>query len=164
MPVVIAGVAVIMDLRTGRVDNGWILFSLGTGFFIQCMGQGWAGIFEFLSGAIVPLLILGMLFVFRMLGPGDIKLLCALGGIMGPLPIAACILISLCLGAGISSAILISNGGVRQRLHYFTQYFHDFVQSGKLKPYYRKGMSRVENFHFTVPVFLSVMLYAGGVY
>lgn len=164
LPVVIAGVAVIMDLRTARVDNGWILFSLSIGCFVQWLIQGWPGILRFLSGAAVPVLVLGGLFVFRMLGPGDIKLLSALGGVMGPAAAVKCILISLFLGAGISAAILFSNGGVRQRFHYFTRYFHELIRNGRVKPYYRKGMSYLENFHFTVPVFLSVVLYAGGVY
>lgn len=164
LPVIIAAVAVVMDLRTAKVDNGWILFSIVQGFFIQCLVQGWTGICTFLAGALVPILVLGGLFVLRMLGPGDIKLFCALGSIMGAAAIVKCILISLFLGASISAAILISNGGFRQRFHYFFQYFQELAQSGKVKPYYRKGMSYMENFHFTVPVFLSVMLYAGGVY
>ena len=35
---------------------------------------------------------------------------------------------------------------------------------GEIRPYYRKGMKHPENFHFTVPIFLSALLYAGGVY
>ena len=41
---------------------------------------------------------------------------------------------------------------------------NEFYCTGEIRPYYRKGMSFPENFHFTVPIFLSVVLYAGGVY
>ena len=67
-------------------------------------------------------------------------------------------------GAGISLAILISTGGIRRRFLYLYQYMNEFYCTGEIRPYYRKGMSFPENFHFTVPIFLSAVLYAGGVY
>ena len=36
-------------------------------------------------------------------------------------------------------------------------------KTGKREPYYKSGMP-LENFHFTVPIFLSALLYAGGAY
>ena len=38
-----------------------------------------------------------------------------------------------------------------------------YFKTGKREPYYKSGMP-LENFHFTVPIFLSALLYAGGVY
>lgn len=164
LPVVISAVAVWMDLKDASVDNGWILFSFIMGFLLQIMEKGMKGGILFLTGAAVPVILLGVLFVFRMLGAGDIKLLCALGGLMGPRTVMECIVYSLLAGAGISLAILISTGGIRQRILYLYQYMNEFYCTGEIRPYYRKGMEFPENFHFTVPVFLSVLLYAGGVY
>ena len=96
LPVVISAVAVWMDLRDASVDNGWILFSFIMGLVIQVMEKGPKGGIIFLTGAAVPVILLGILFVLRMLGAGDIKLLCALGGIMGPRTIVECI-VFLCL-------------------------------------------------------------------
>ena len=40
-----------------------------------------------------------------------------------------------------------------------------FTVTGEIRPYYSKGdVGFPENFHFTVPIFLSAVLYAGGVY
>lgn len=164
LPVVTAAVAAVMDLRTARVDNGWITFCLGIGLMVRWMEEGPAGIGSFLLGVLFPVVVLGGLFILRMLGPGDIKLFCALGGMMGVKTVGKCILASFFLGAGISLAILISNGSFSQRFQYFIQYIQELVQSRTRKPYYRSDMSLPENFHFTVPVFLSVVLYAGGVY
>lgn len=158
-----AGTAAVMDLRSMRVDNGWILFSLIMGLSLRILKYGLSGVGMFLAGAVFPFVLLAGLFYFRMLGPGDIKLLCALGGIMGIHDIGKCILISFLLGAVISLAILISVGGFRRRIRFLIGYFQDYFHTGVLKPYYRRGAA-LENFHFTVPVFLSVMLYAGGVY
>lgn len=82
LSVVISAVAVWMDLKYASVDNGWILFSFIMGLVIQVMEKGPKGGIIFLTGAAVPVILLGILFVLRMLGAGDIKLLCALGGIM----------------------------------------------------------------------------------
>lgn len=153
-----------MDIKTAKVDNGWILFTMGAGLAFRILTEGFRGITGFLSGAAFPLLCLGILFVFRMLGPGDIKLFCALGGIMGLKKIGICILVSFFLGACLSFAILISNGDFRQRFQYLFAYIHKLIRTREISPYYQKGMNASENYHFTVPVFLSVVLYAGGVY
>ena len=80
----IAGVSVIMDLYSMKVKNSWILCSLLAGAGHCFWKSGFAGLIRFVPGALVPLAILGWMFYFRMLGPGDIKVFCALGGIMGP--------------------------------------------------------------------------------
>ena len=154
LSVVISAMAVWMDLKDASVDNGWILFSFMIGFLIQITENGLKGGVIFLAGVAV----------FHMIGAGDIKLLCALGGIMGPRTVMECIVYSLLAGAGISLAILISTGGIRRRFLYLYQYMNEFYCTGEIRPYYRKGMSFPENFHFTVPIFLSAVLYAGGVY
>lgn len=164
LPVVMAAAAMVMDLRRARVDNGWILFCYVCGLAARLFTDGPQGIFAFFSGIFLPILLFGWLFVFHMLGAGDIKLLSALGGVMGAGRILKCMFASVLIGAGISAAILISTGSVRQRFRYFWDYISNFAASGERKPYFRKEVNVPENFHFTVPIFLSVLLYAGGVY
>lgn len=160
---IIAGVAFLMDLHRTCVENRWILFSLCMGFLLRFWQDGIAGIQGFFCGALFPILVLGVLFCFRMLGPGDIKLFCALGGIMGVSDIGKCMLVSFLLGAVFSFTILVFCGSFCQRIQYLFSYFRELIRTGEVKPYYRRGMA-LENFHFTAPVFMSVMLYAGGVY
>lgn len=163
-PVVVSAVAMVMDLRTAKVDNGWLLFSLTVSFIVRLWQKGVAGIPEFLLAGALPLIIPGVLFCFRMIGAGDVKLFCVLGGILGVRAILKCVLASLFLGACISVAILISEGSFSLRFHYFIRYIDETVRTGRIEPYRRKGITAPENFHFTVPVFLSAVLYAGGVY
>lgn len=163
-PVTVAAVAVVMDLRTAKVDNGWLVFSLCVGFAARCIQRDGMGFLTMGMGILTPVLWLGLLFWFHMLGAGDIKLFCVLGSVMGPGSIGKCILCAMFLGAGISLAILISSGCFSQRFLYFIQYVQEFAVSGKRKPYSGMDMQSPESFHFTVPVFLSVVLYAGGVY
>ena len=50
-----------------------------------------------------------------------------------------------------------------QRIQYLVKYMKTYIRTGERKAYYRNGTAW-ENIHFTVPVFMSVMLYAGGMY
>lgn len=163
-PVVVSAVAVVMDLRTAKVDNGWICFSMVISLGVQLWKKGFVGILDFAAGSVWPLLILGGLFFFHAMGAGDIKVFCAMGSILGPGAVRKCILMSLFLGAIISIAILISEGNFRQRFLYFIRYIDETFKTGKVRPYSSLDILRPESFHFTVPVFLSAALYAGGVY
>ena len=70
----ITGVAVLMDLYQMKIKNSWILFSMLIGFGYDLWRGGWNGTAFFISGTGIPLVVLGWLFYFRMLGSGDIKL------------------------------------------------------------------------------------------
>ena len=162
-PVAVAATAMVMDIRTAKVDNGWILFSMFLGLSGCIWQKGIAGICSFAVGSVVPLLLI-ILFLFGMMGAGDIKLFCALGGVMGPGAISRCISVSFLAGACIASVLLIINHNFCERILYFIKYVEHTVSTGKITPYRRKSISAPENFHFTIPVFISVLLYAGGIY
>lgn len=156
-----------MDLIYEKVDNHFILFGLLLGIMYQVVTCGLRGAVLFLVGIGIPVLFLYILFLFRMLGSGDIKLLSMLGGFIGPYSIAKCILVSFLCGAVISVLILMICGNLISRLKYFTNYMNKllitekFWLSEELIPYYRRG-KRMENIHFTVPILMSMILYAGG--
>lgn len=156
-------VAVCMDLMQDRIDNGWILMAWVLGLGYQMGAGGGPGIARFLAGAVLPLLLLYILFRFRMLGAGDIKLLSAVGGFMSISAICWCIFFSFLFGAVLSAAILVTCGDFSRRLRYFNRYFQNYFHTGRIVPY-RKSGRQPEHIHFSVPVFLSVLLYAGGVY
>ncbi len=162
-PVVVAAVAMIMDIRAAKVDNGWILFSLILGLTGCIWRKGIAGISYFAVGSIMPLFLI-VLFIFGMMGAGDIKLFCALGGVMGLGAIWKCILFSFLAGACIAVVLLVFNHNFCERILYFIKYAENTVSTGKITPYRSKDISAPENFHFTIPVFVSVLLYAGGIY
>lgn len=162
-PVIVAGTAMIMDLRSAKIDNGWILFSMFLGLIVCIWEKGISGIWFFMMGSILPLFLI-ILFLFGMLGAGDIKLFCALGSVLGISGIWKCILVSFFLGAGISAAILAVTHSFCERIHYFIQYMEHFFHTGEMTPYRSKEITALENFHFTVPIFMSVLLHAGGIY
>lgn len=159
----IAGGAAVMDLQRMKVDNLWIVLSLILSFLWRIFYLGKAGLPEYFAGTLFPIIVLGGLFCFRMIGAGDIKTFCALGSLMGIKSVFMCMVYSFLIGGVFSLIFLVLYGDIRGRLQYFLQYFQWFFSAGNIRPYYQKGLS-LENFHFTVPIFMSVMLYAGGVY
>ena len=159
----IAFLAVCMDITSEKIANAAIIVFILMGVIYQTSINGTMGIVVYLKGAGVPLLMLFALFVFRMLGPGDIKLLSALGGIMGVPAIIKCTIISFFFAAILSIAIIIACGNFKQRLRYFTEYITNILKTKKITAYYKPGR-QMENLHFTVPIFMSIILYAGGLY
>ena len=164
-PAIAAGCAALMDIQRAKVDNGWLLFCVLVSLFTQIwkMNVSISSLGTWICGLLVPILILWILFIFRMLGAGDIKLLSVIGSMIGPTKILNCISYSFLIGAVISAALMISSGIVCQRILYLLHYISAYFKTGKREPYYKSGMP-LENFHFTVPIFLSALLYAGGVY
>lgn len=156
-------VAVCMDLIWQKIDNRFIALGWILGFSFQMYRYQLKGIGFFFLGSAVPILLLYWLFWFRMLGAGDIKLLSVLGGFMGPRSVTICIGFSLFFGAVLSLAILILCGNFLARLKYFNEYLKHFIKTKQVRPYMIRG-DRMENFHFSIPILLGVLLFTGGVY
>lgn len=155
--------AVGMDLFRQKIENGWICLGWLTGLVFQiCQHQG-NGVLSFILGSIVPIAFLYVLFLFRMMGAGDIKLLSVIGGLMGPVSILHCLFFSLLFGAIVSFVVLIMCDNLFTRLRYFTEYFKRLLETKEILPYMVRG-KRMENVHFSVPIFMGVLLYVGGMY
>ena len=96
-----------MDIQRARLDNGWLLFCVLVSLFTRIWKMDVSSLGSWICGLLVPILILGILFIFRMLGAGDIKLLSVIGSMIGPTKILNCISYSFLIGAVISAALMI---------------------------------------------------------
>jgi len=163
LALLIAFLATCMDVTTEKIANKAIVIFIFIGIIYQTSIHGVIGIWYYLKGAGVPLLMLFLLFVFRMLGPGDIKLLSVLGGIIGVGPIIKCIILSFLFGAILAVAFMVVCGNWRERLRYLTGYITRIIKTKEITAYYKAGM-QMENFHFSIPIFMSIILYTGGLY
>ncbi|MDO4519038.1 MAG: prepilin peptidase [Eubacteriales bacterium] len=161
---IVATNALVMDLWNSRICNWWILISAAIGILLNLSEKGTQGLLDSFTGAALPFILLFGLFFFHLLGTGDIKLFCVLGILQGTEKILYCIGYSFLFGAILAFVIILYTGSVCQRLSYMLEYFRDYFRSGARKSYVIKDMNRMENFHFTVPIMMSVMLYAGGVF
>lgn len=159
----ISFLSMCMDIQTEKIANRGAAIFWFAGLGYQIWLRKLSGIWEFAAGAAVPIILLAGLFALRMLGPGDIKLFSALGGVMGVAPIIRCIICSFLIGAVLSAAVILLCKNAKERLRYFTAYLSQCFKEKTIYPYYRTGR-RIENIHFSVPVFLAVVLYMGGFY
>ena len=153
--------AVCTDLFQEKVPNRWIVLGLAAGAVCQGLLHGAGGIPFYLGGVFLPLVLLFPLFCFRMMGAGDIKLMAVMGGILGSCGILKGMFCAFILGAVLSLAFLISCGNLRERFSYFFHYLKVCKEKHCPVPYRRQG-AQAENLHFTVPILLGIMLYAGG--
>jgi prepilin peptidase CpaA len=155
--------AAFFDLRCGKIPNGLIMLGLAAGLLFRLFYWGVLGGILFFGGIGVPILLLGPLFYFRMIGAGDIKLLAVLGGFLGGTGIGKCLLGSLFFGGFWSLVLMIFRKNLKARLNYFFCYTSAYLTTGIWRPYRNKGQKKGE-FPFSVSVFLSVLCYVGGFY
>lgn len=163
MLLVLALSAVLSDLRSGRIPNGLIAAGLVCGLFSQLFDRGMTGWITFLGGAFLPVLILGILYYFRMIGAGDIKMICMAGGFMGPADCFSCIVWSVLFGGAISAAVMIYRRNVIRRLLYFAEYLMRYTETGRWNPYLA-GVNDDAKFCFSIPILLGIICYIGGIY
>ena len=161
LPVVTA--AVFFDLKQDRIPNWLIVCGLSVGWSIQIMESQILGIFLFLWGVGVPLILGSFLYYFRMMGAGDIKLLSVAGGFMGPEKVFVCILASLFTGGLLALILILRRRNLRERMDYFGHYVTEWIHTGKWRPYLT-GKDKSGKMHFALAVLAAILLYAGGVY
>lgn len=154
-------ISMIMDIRWEKVSNRWIAFGWLAAGGWQVGNKGAEGLLFFLIGALLPIGVLFPLFAAKMLGTGDIKLFSVLGGMMGPCALLTCLWYSFLLAAVISLPVLLFRCDVKERLTYFLDYMARLLSGQQMEPYLKPGR-RPENIHFTIPVFISVLLCTGG--
>lgn len=155
--------AVFLDFRYDRIPNWLILSGLAIGWCVQLIQNGTLGILWFLGGAGLPVLAGALIYYFRMVGAGDIKLLSAAGCFMGPGNAAACMVFSVLAGGAFAVLLVWKHHNLMERIQYFCSYVTEMSVSGKWKPYLSEE-NKEGRIHFSIAVLAAVLLYAGGVY
>ncbi|MDO5425797.1 MAG: prepilin peptidase [Eubacteriales bacterium] len=164
MPVILTGmIAAFFDLKTGKIPNTLILAALAAGVGWQLFANGPKGILKFAAGAVIPVILLGALFYFRMIGAGDIKLLGAVGGFLGVEKIFICMLWTFLAGGVYACGLLLYRRNLKERLLYFWTYVWNYGNTREWEPYLK--VDSVDNrLYFSIPVLISIFFYAGGIY
>lgn len=152
--------AVIMDFSTGKVSNYLIVVGLIAGFILQILFGGKAQIIYSLAGAIVPILVLIIVFIIGGIGAGDIKLFSVIGVFIGAKGVFTCIVVSFIIGAVISLGKIIFSRNLYLYFNNLVNYVSLTYQSQKIQLYKRDKNNTI---HFTLPILISVLLYMGGI-
>ncbi len=162
--IIFTSVAAAFDLRCRRIPNLLILSGILCGI-VCCLARGPGASFDkvlfLLSGTFLPLLLFGWLFYFRMIGAGDIKLLCMAGSFLGPAGCLRCIAVSVFAGGLHSAFLVLRRRDLFARLSRLGTYVSDLVNTGQWRPY-RDGSDRSGEFCFSVDILLAVIYVSAG--
>lgn len=99
--------AVGYDIDVRRIPNNWSLFWGLSGIFLSCRKYGLHGCLYGLLGILLPFFVLFVLFVWRVIGAGDIKMLSVIGTFLW-LDVGWIMLYSFVLAAAYGFIVLIA--------------------------------------------------------
>lgn len=96
-----------------------------------------AGGFRFIGLAAAVVIIFFPLYLCRMIGAGDIKVMALIVGFLGPFQGADVLAVSFCIGAAVSLFKLLCRGILQQRLIYFMVYIRHLFQTKQITAYFK---------------------------
>lgn len=152
----ILGVATVQDYIKSRISNWLIMCGLVLGLIFQIYFHGISGIAHFLVGALLPIILLYLLYLMRVLGAGDIKLFSVIGSFLNFKEMQICILVAFLAGALWSLVRLVHEKTLFLRLEEAIIYFFELA-SGERKAYVSSGGER-SKIHFATCISVGALL------
>lgn len=164
---------VFQDIRSFKIRNYTIIIGLTTGILFSVKEVGLKEIYIFLIAMIIPVIILFPLFLFKVLGAGDIKLFSVVGCYLGISTVIQVIIISFFTGAILSTFYIIRTKSLYKRISHFKEYISKIkeeyresltaskisITNLKIIPYYQKEEDKAEGvIHFSIAIFLAYII------
>lgn len=132
----ILGMAALGDCAGYLVYNGIIIAGWSEGLLFSVYYRGVSGIFFWLSSVVISIIIFFLMFRFKIMGAGDVKLLSVISGFMGIEFAVRSFVAAVIVGSILSIIKCIQYGYLADRLSYFRQYITDLILTKKSEPYY----------------------------
>ena len=110
IPPAVASVAAVCDVRWRRIPNWLTLSAFVGGLVVQVLRSGAAGVLVALAGAGLGLCVFLPFYVIHAIGAGDVKLLAAVGALVGPQTLVSVAIYAALVGGAISVYILARRG------------------------------------------------------
>lgn len=151
--------AVCNDCSSYKVKNPVILSGLAAGLVIRISEYGVRGIFVWGIGAFIPIAVLWILFCYRMLGAGDIKLFSIIGAMYGVPVILNTMILAFFAGGVLSFIRLVQTGGFRNRLQYLADFISSQYRKREFICYYQSERDgRTPVIHFTIAILVGFLI------
>jgi prepilin peptidase CpaA len=112
----VATAAAVADLKWRRIPNWLNGAALLTGFVANWWLAGTAGLLTAIAGAGLGFALLLPFYMLRGVGAGDVKLLAAIGALVGPHMVVWVALFGGLIGGAMSLVVLASSGRLRPML------------------------------------------------
>lgn len=145
----------VNDCSTFKVSNKLIFAGSMLGLALRIYEQGFLGIFSFAVGYLVPFLVLFLLFLFHMLGTGDIKVFCMIGGFYGIQVGILSIFYAFLISSLFSIILILRYPKLMIRFQYFIRYVYDCFMIKKILPYIASDVDSRAVIHFTISILLA---------
>ena len=132
-------IASYKDCKAYKVSNWLIILGWVQGLIYQVYLVGWKGLLLWTFSVFITISILFLLFLFRMFGAADIKLISVISGFCGLQISGQVVLIALISGAVYSLIKCSYYRMLYSRFQYFFQYCIQIILSKQIQPYYIRG-------------------------
>lgn len=152
-------VAAFFDKKQFRVPNWLCMMGVINGLSYHLLVDGLHTFFRYLGGMLLPVFCLWILFYFRMIGAGDIKLFAVIGSFIGK-DVVWVMIYSMVVNGIFSFFILYRERAFVQRFLYFGEYIKNFFWIKERNPYCGVDWkSSPFAIHFTVGIWIGFLLY-----
>lgn len=108
--------ASVYDIRFRRIPNWLVLTGLALGVGLNTILSGWTGARSSLLGFALAFLVYFPLYLLRGMGAGDVKLMAAVGSVVGAANWFGIFTITALLGGVIAVILLLARGRLRNAL------------------------------------------------
>ncbi len=109
-------VAAFTDLRSRKIPNWLTLTGICTGLLVNGLVSGWAGLATSAEGLLLGFGAYFVLYALRAMGAGDVKLMAAVGAIVGPSHWILVFIASAAAGGIMALVLMVWKGRVKQTL------------------------------------------------
>jgi prepilin peptidase CpaA len=135
IPAAVASLAAVLDVRWRRIPNWLTLTALVAGLLIQVLRAGPDGILVGLGGAALGMGVLLPFYMIHTVGAGDVKLLGALGALVGPQALVSIAIYGALVGGAISIVMLGRRGRLQASIYEIMTRPTRLTRSGATAPY-----------------------------
>lgn len=112
--VIVASICLITDILRRRIYNVVTLPSVAIGLALGVVSGGWNGLFVSAAGLAVGFALMILPYYVGGMGAGDVKLMAALGALMGLAPIVQIFLYTAIIGGVIAVISALSRGTLKR--------------------------------------------------
>ena len=130
-----ASIGLLTDLRTRRIPNWLTASALIGGLVVNLLVGGPPGVLSALEGAGLGFVLLIPFYAIRAMGAGDVKLLAALGALLGPQTLLVAAAAGALVGGLMSLIILARRGRLSLAVHQMFVMHTAPTPSGAKAPY-----------------------------
>ena len=155
---------IFYDVKYHKIPNKFIIIGMVSSWVGRFLEQGVKSVGMSLGCMLIPFLLLFPLFVMRMIGAGDIKLLCMFAFMMTPMQVIF-LLFFACLIGGIWAIVkMIRDKSLFRRFLYLKNFLARSIAIKEAEKYFSKEEGYRDTISFALPIGLSYLLHLGGVY